>query len=218
MGLYNAILALCLIGTLFLGRLDAFRAQTLLLSLHYCGRTVRDADDRIAEDRDRAVAAGGPGARGRCPRSAGHVDRGAGGRANHRDRTKAAGRSRRRPGKTRTKTMFRGQHPKSVGFVVADFVVETGLPEDLRFGVFKERGARYGAVVRFSNARNLGDAKTGGHGMAIKLFGVQGEKLMPTASETQTQDFLLFRQPRLLRPRRLRLPRLRNRRTLGDGG
>ena len=69
------------------------------------------------------------------------------------------------------------------------------MPEDLRFGVFKERGTRYGAVVRFSNARNLGDAKTGGHGMAIKLFGVQGEKLMPTASETQTQDFLLFDNP-----------------------
>jgi hypothetical protein len=97
--------------------------------------------------------------------------------------------------KEKTETMLRGQHPKSVGFVVADFIVEKDVHEELRVGVFKQPEFRYGAVVRFSNARNLDDKKPGAHGMSIKLFGVEGEKLMPDASESNTQDFFVFDNP-----------------------
>ena len=65
--------------------------------------------------------------------------------------------------------MLRGQHPKSVGFVVANFIVEKDVPEELRVGVFKRPEFRYGAVVRFSNAR-LNDKERDGHGMCDQAF------------------------------------------------
>ena len=81
---------------------------------------------------------------------------------------------------TRTKTMYRGQHPKSVGFVVADFVVEKDVPEDLRFGVFRRaRGPIWGGGPFFERPQHgrLEDRRARYDDQALRR---QGGKLMPT--------------------------------------
>jgi uncharacterized membrane protein len=88
-------------------------------------------------------------------------------------------------------TVPRTQHPKQHGCVLADFVVADDFPERLRFGVFKTPGASYPALIRYSNARVFDDRDPGVHGMAIKLMGVPGEKLLERDRDAQTQDFLL---------------------------
>ena len=196
MGLYNAILAVALIGTLFLGRRDAFWAQAVLLALIITAGlvgtlTIGSPKIVIVQSVPAAVALlavvlGRPGTL---------TEEQAIDEVITIEQKLLTIKTNAPERDTRTKTMLRGQHPKSVAFVVADFIVEPDLREDLRFGVFKQPGARYGAVVRFSNARILVDSRTGAHGMSIKLFDVEGEKLMPAASETRTQDFLLFDNP-----------------------
>ncbi len=47
---------------------------------------------------------------------------------------------------------LRGVHPKGHGCARATFTVNANLPEELRPGVIADPGARYDAVVRFSNA------------------------------------------------------------------
>jgi len=89
----------------------------------------------------------------------------------------------------------RGQHSKHQGCVRADFVVANDIPEELRYGVFREPGKAFPAFIRFSNAREKNDHKPGGHGMAIKLMGVTGEQLLEGRQQGQTQDFLLLDSP-----------------------
>jgi hypothetical protein len=97
------------------------------------------------------------------------------------------------PGKT-----LRDVHSKTHGCVKGFFVVEPDLPQEFRVGVF---GAphRFPAWIRFSNAG--GFAPVGGtvadsvrdvRGMAIKLLGVPGKKLLEGEEDATTQDFLLF--------------------------
>ncbi len=90
---------------------------------------------------------------------------------------------------------LRGQHPKSHGVVWAEFTVEPNLPSDLSVGVFKEPGKTFPAWIRFSNARGDDDSKNGVHGMAIKLMGVSGEKVLDAEKDATTQDFLLIDYP-----------------------
>jgi len=90
----------------------------------------------------------------------------------------------------------RDAHAKHHGCVEASFAVlnEDLLPENLRRGVFQP-GARYPAVIRFSNGAGSPrpDGKGDGRGMAVKLLGVPGPKLHP--SESGTQDFLMINHP-----------------------
>jgi uncharacterized membrane protein len=88
----------------------------------------------------------------------------------------------------------RGQHAKQHGCVQAKFVVASDMPEEMRFGVFKDPGKTFDAWVRFSNARKRDDREPGGHGMAIKLLNVCGEKL-GNEPDSLTQDFVLFDAP-----------------------
>lgn len=90
----------------------------------------------------------------------------------------------------------RGQHPKSHGCVRAEFVVDGSVPEHLRHGLFKEPGI-YAAWVRFSSAATpiAPDAKKDVHGMAVKLLGVGGEKLLPDERDATTHDFVLANSP-----------------------
>jgi hypothetical protein len=90
---------------------------------------------------------------------------------------------------------LRGQHPKGHGVVWAEFTVEPNLPEDLKVGVFKEPGKTFPAWIRFSNAANKDDTKKGPHGMAIKLMGVEGEKVLESEKNEKTQDFILIDHP-----------------------
>jgi hypothetical protein len=84
----------------------------------------------------------------------------------------------------------RGQHPKQHGVVVATFTVREGLRDELRVGLFREPGS-YTAVIRFSNTRESDDWIPDNHGMAIKVLGVEGEKLLEQEKDATTQDFVL---------------------------
>ena len=94
--------------------------------------------------------------------------------------------------------MLRDVHSKGHGCVKAEFIVRRDLPADLRVGIFKEPRT-FPALIRYSNAGALApiggtahDIKRDARGMAIKLLGVEGEKLLEDEKLAHTQDFLLF--------------------------
>jgi hypothetical protein len=99
-----------------------------------------------------------------------------------------------KPGNT-----LRDAHPKNIGCVKAEFKVESGLTEQLRVGVFKEPQT-FPAYIRFSNASAAAqaDSKKDIRGMAIKLLGVEGEKLLEEEKHETTQDFLVISTPRFI--------------------
>jgi len=81
--------------------------------------------------------------------------------------------------------------------VRATFRVEDDLPSHLAQGVFVP-GKSYAAWIRFSNGNgdpNRSDAKGDSRGMAIKLLGVPGEKILPDEKDEQTQDFVMIDHP-----------------------
>jgi hypothetical protein len=91
----------------------------------------------------------------------------------------------------------RDAHPKAHGCVRAEFRVERDLGADLSHGVFVP-GAVYEAWIRFSNGNGdptRPDIRGDARGMAIKLMGVPGKKLLPSEPEAQTQDFVLISNP-----------------------
>ncbi|NJD32830.1 MAG: catalase, partial [Gammaproteobacteria bacterium] len=92
----------------------------------------------------------------------------------------------------------RDAHAKAHGCLRAEFTVRHDLPEALRNGVFVP-GRTYKAWVRFSNGNAYlqPDATKDARGMAIKLMGVQGPKLLtsPDEANAQTQDFLMINYP-----------------------
>jgi hypothetical protein len=89
----------------------------------------------------------------------------------------------------------RDAHAFDTGCVRAVFRVDDDLHPDLRHGVFAEPGREFPAWIRFSNSNfyptrpRCPDAR----GMAIKLTGVPGRKLLGGSSETQ--DFILVSHP-----------------------
>jgi hypothetical protein len=89
-----------------------------------------------------------------------------------------------------SKPVHRGQHPKQHACLEADFVVEPDLPEELRYGVFRE-ARTFTALVRFSNGKAWDDRKGDIHGMAVKLLEVDGEKVLESEKHERTQDFLM---------------------------
>lgn len=93
----------------------------------------------------------------------------------------------------------RDAHPKNIACVKAEFIVEAQLPEELRVGLFKEQRT-YPAYIRFSNASTTiqADGRRDIRGMAIKLLGVEGEKLLENEKHEMTQDFLLISTPRFI--------------------
>lgn len=91
----------------------------------------------------------------------------------------------------------RDAHPKAHGCVRAEFRVEDSLPSRLAQGVFIP-GKIYKAWIRFSNGdadATRHDAKGDVRGMAIKLTGVPGEKLLPAEKHAETQDFIMINHP-----------------------
>lgn len=99
---------------------------------------------------------------------------------------------------------MRDQHAKQHGCVQATFLVHDDLPPELGVGVFRP-GARYEATIRFSNASGEvhADRRPDGRGLAIKLHGVGGDKLLDQALDpsdrlkpmASTQDFLFSDYP-----------------------
>ncbi|HEY6772954.1 MAG TPA: catalase family protein [Oxalicibacterium sp.] len=93
----------------------------------------------------------------------------------------------------RTGIMRRDAHPKMHGVVKAEFIVEPNLPPELQIGIFAEPKT-YRAWIRFSNQDAIiqDDHKRDIRGMAIKLMGVPGEKLLEAQRDEQTQDFIVI--------------------------
>lgn len=92
---------------------------------------------------------------------------------------------------------LRQVHAKSHGLLHGKFIVSNFIPDGMGVGVFAEPGKDYPIWVRFSNSsppkeRGLlkSDAEPDGRGMAIKLMGVEGTKIMD--DEEETQDFVLM--------------------------
>ncbi len=92
--------------------------------------------------------------------------------------------------------MRRDAHPKMHGLVKAEFAVLADLPESLRVGVFAQPRT-FDAWVRFSNQDGTINPDSGRdiRGMAIKLMGVEGEKLLEEEQAAQTQDFIVISTP-----------------------
>lgn len=88
----------------------------------------------------------------------------------------------------------RDAHAKGQGCVRASVAIRSGLPAALRHGVFAKPHT-YRAWIRFSNGSGeiQADNVPDGRGMAIKLTGVSGPKLI--ADEKYTQDFVMIDFP-----------------------
>ena len=95
-----------------------------------------------------------------------------------------------------TGPVLRDAHPKAHGLVRAQFIVLDGLPPELRFGVFKTPRT-FDALIRFSagNVEVQEDTVPQAAGMAIKLLGVEGEKLLEKEKDAKTQDFIMINAP-----------------------
>lgn len=92
--------------------------------------------------------------------------------------------------------VFRDAHSRGIGCVEATFQVNTDLPLTYRTGVLREPGKTFSALIRFSNSLGpAGDHVKDARGMAIKLLGVEGVKLLPSQAEATTHDFLQIDAP-----------------------
>ena len=75
---------------------------------------------------------------------------------------------------------LRDAHPKAHGCVRAEFHVSKSIPQNLAQGIFVP-DKTYSAWIRFSNASGdatRADGTKDARGMAIKLLGVQGKKIL----------------------------------------
>lgn len=88
----------------------------------------------------------------------------------------------------------RALHAKGGPGLEATFTVLSDLPSETRVGLFSQP-ASYRAFVRFSNgsAAHQTDRKPDIRGVALKILGVTGRKIIPGMEDALTQDFLLIR-------------------------
>lgn len=91
---------------------------------------------------------------------------------------------------------IRDAHSKSHGILKGELQVYENLPEHLAQGLFSVPKT-YPVIVRFSTAQGSinPDKMSAFRGMAIKVIGVEGEKLLPELSDALTQDFLMVNYP-----------------------
>lgn len=104
---------------------------------------------------------------------------------------RAIQRSRARGGRVR-----RALHAKANCGVEGELAVLGDLPEYARAGLFVEPRT-YRAYVRYSNGdgRRNADGRGDVRGIAIKVVGVEGTKVIHGMEREKTQDFLLIRTP-----------------------
>jgi hypothetical protein len=95
--------------------------------------------------------------------------------------------------------ILRDAHPKMHGCVRGEFSIEPNLPEELRIGIFSQ-SRRFPVWVRFSNQSGTvsPDSKGDIRGVALKLMGVDGEKLLPNETQGTTHDFILISDSRFV--------------------
>ncbi len=92
-------------------------------------------------------------------------------------------------------------HTKAYGCVKASFTVQDQFDSRLKLGIFATPKT-YPAWIRFSSGENGNnpDTKSGVIGLAVKLMEVPGVKVLPSAAQEKTQDFLLVNAPILPLP------------------
>jgi hypothetical protein len=91
----------------------------------------------------------------------------------------------------------RGAHAKSFGLVKAEVEILADVPVAYAQGIYAKPG-RHGALIRFSSTSgHLGtDAQLGpGLGFAIKVFDVDGPKLVEDEPDSDTFDLVLKNNP-----------------------
>jgi len=92
---------------------------------------------------------------------------------------------------------LRDAHPKAHGCVRAEFHVSKNIPAQFAKGVFIPDQS-YQAWIRFSNASNdatSADIDKDARGIAIKLLGVSGDKILESEKQATTQDFIMINHP-----------------------
>jgi hypothetical protein len=94
----------------------------------------------------------------------------------------------------------RSVHAKSHGLLSGELHVLDGLPPHLAQGLFA-KPATYPVVLRISTNPGdiLDDTVSSPRGLAIKVIGVEGERL-PGAEGTTTQDFVMANSPAFVAP------------------
>jgi len=91
------------------------------------------------------------------------------------------------------KRTLRDAHPKQHGLVKAEFTIENNIAKELKVGLFKNPNS-YKAWVRLSNlsgGKNI-DINKDSRGLAIKLMGVSGEKILENEKDSTTHDFVFM--------------------------
>jgi hypothetical protein len=90
----------------------------------------------------------------------------------------------------------RALHAKANLGVIAELEILADLPADMKLGMFAEPTTHH-ALVRYSNGspRHQLDRKPDVRGIAVKVFGVPGPKIIPGMESATTQDFLAIRTP-----------------------
>lgn len=95
-------------------------------------------------------------------------------------------------------TMRRDAHAKNLGLVHGTLTIEDNLPDHLRVGVFSQ-AQTFPCWVRFSNSGGVGgvhpDKKPDVRGLGIKIFGVEGRKILKGDEDAVTHDFLFISSP-----------------------
>jgi hypothetical protein len=97
----------------------------------------------------------------------------------------------------RHKAPDRALHVKAHVGVVGELEIGSAVPAACRVGPFAEAGRRWPVYVRFSNggADRRADGAPDLRGLAIKLVGVPGAKVIPGLEGALTQDFLFVNVP-----------------------
>ena len=104
---------------------------------------------------------------------------------------------RESPTREGTGRAVRGAHAKTLGVVKAEVEILGDVPAPYAQGIYAKPG-RHGALIRFSSANNhLGpDAQLGPVlGFAIKIFDVDGTKLVEDEPDSNTFDLVLKNNP-----------------------
>jgi len=92
-----------------------------------------------------------------------------------------------------TGVAYRDVHVKGHAAVRAEFIIEPSLPPELQVGLFA-KPATYPTWLRLSNANHIPSPDIEGdiRGMALKLMGVPGKKLLGPEEDADTHDFLFL--------------------------
>lgn len=91
----------------------------------------------------------------------------------------------------------RALHAKANAGLSAELRVAANVADALRVGIFGKPDTTYRAYVRYSNGSGTRghDKKEDVRGIAVKLLGVPGKKIIPGMEAATTHDLLLIRSP-----------------------